>query len=209
MVKNRRGFSLVEVAVIMTLTLTLLALTAGYFVRGQRYAAETETYSSVQRTASQALRRMTNDIYRANADQMSTAGQSIAFLSYAPALQQGTELELQTGAGAGAGSILWKKWQGFFYDDATDTLYRGEVKLVAPVALPADALPALEAADFPTAGSLVRERLPGQISKCTFTRLGRRVRIELAAIGQAPISVQKNEQREVEIQVTTEVSVIN
>lgn len=210
MVRHRfRGFSLVEVAVIMTLTLSLLTLTASYFVQGQRYAAETETYSTVQRAASGALRRMTDDIYRANAAQMSCSGQAIAFLSYAAPLGEGPELELSSASGADVGKIVWKKWLGFYYDADEKALYRGEVPIATPTTSPADATPSIAAADFQAATGLVKQRLPGEVEEFAVTQLGRRVRIELTVQGRASISVQQESQRDVKVSVRTEVAVLN
>lgn len=208
MVKPRRprGSSLVEVGLVMTLTLTLMTLMSLYFVRGQRYAAETEAYSSVQRAANNLLRQMTDDIRR-SAEEIHVSSGCVIFLSFAPIAEEepGTGLQLEPGTG----KILWKKWIGYYHDAAQETLFRAEDPLDDQLTDPSTA-PEVDPVLFRTAPEISRRALPGKVRAFSASGSGPRlIKLRLTTRGRSPISGASEAQREIEVTVATEAAVLN
>jgi type II secretory pathway pseudopilin PulG len=206
MVGRSRGFTVVEVSLVMLLTLVLMTLMASYFVRGKHYAAETETYSSAQRSANALLRHMADDIYRSSDQQLDVKPGSVVFLSFAPATGGEPLLELQPGTG----KILWKKWVGYYHDATSGTIYRGELPLSPPIPeVSTPAQPATDALLFRTEPAVRRQPMPGQIRSFSVAQVGRRVRFRLTTWGRAPIVTNTDAQRDVEVSVETEIALLN
>jgi hypothetical protein len=191
---------------VMTLTLALMTLMALFLVRGQRYAAEIETYSSVQSSANTLLRKMTDDIYRSSADQVVVGGSGLIFLSFGPTDDDQPPLELE----ATTGKILWKKWVAYYLDGPSETIYRGELPLADTLTdLSVAAAPAVDLATFPSAPGVSLRTLPGKVKAFSVTQMGDRIRLRLRTRGMAPISARTDAQREVEVSVETDVALLN
>jgi hypothetical protein len=196
----------VEVAMVMTLTLTLMTLMAAYFVRGQRYAAETETYSSVQRSANTLLRKMTDDIYRSSVEQIEVGTNRVIFLSFGPTDDNEPELELEPTTG----KIVWKKWVGYYHDVGQETVFRGELPLDSTISdLSTAASPAVDLLTFPTLGGVSRRPLPGKVRSFSVTQIQDRIRLRLTTWGRSPIVANSDALREVVVSVQTEVALLN
>ena len=209
MVRRPAGFTLVEVSLVMSLTLTLLALMGFYLVRGQRFAAETETYSSVQSSANTLLRRMTNELYRSSSKQVVVEpGVGLIFLSFGAKPGEDPPLDLQLDPETG--KILWTKWVGFTFDKASETITRGELALTENLLdLDTPAQPAIDISLFRTLPEVRRQPQPGRVKSFTASKVGNRVHLRLRTHSTAPIATQTDEQRQVEVSVETEVSLLN
>lgn len=208
MVKRCAGFTVVEVAMVMTLTLTLLTLMGMYMVRGQRYAAETETYSSVQSSANTLLRRITNELYRSSSKQVVVEPGGLIFLSFGPtaAEEPGRDLELDPETG----KIIWKKWVGFYFDENSETVLRGELALEEKILdLDTPVEPAMDLPTFRVLPTVRRHPEPGRVKSFSATLIGNRVRLRLRTHGVAPVVTHTEEQKQVEVSVETEVSLLN
>lgn len=193
----------------MTLTLTLLTLMGAFLARGQRFAAETETYASVQSSANTLLRRMTNELYRSSSKQVVVEpGVGLVFLSFGAKPGEEPPVDLQLDSETG--KIQWKKWVGFTFDEATETITRGELALSENLLdLDSPAEPAMDLVLFRTLPDVRRQPEPGRVKSFTASKVGNRVHLRLRTHGTVPIATQTDEQRQVEISVETEVSLLN
>lgn len=208
MVRRDSGFTVVEVALVMTLTLTLLSLMGFYMVRARRFAAETETYSSVQSSANTLLRRMTDELYRSSSKQVVIEPGGLIFLSFGPLSDEepGPELQLDPETG----KIVWKKWVGFYFDESSERIFRGELALDETLLdLDTPAVPAVELSTFRALPAVKRQPEPGRVISFSATQMGNRVRLRLRTHGEAPIVAETQQQKEVEVSVETEVSLLN
>ena len=208
MVRRSPGFTLVEVGLVMTLTLTLLTLMGVFLVRGQRFAAETETYSTVQSSANTLLLRMTNELYRSSSKQVVVEPGGLVFLSFGAKPDEEPPLDLQLDPETG--KILWKKWVGFYFDEGSQTIFRGELGLSENLLdLDTPAEPAIDLPLFRTLPEVRRVPEPGRVKSFQASKVGNSVHLRLRTHGSAPIATQTDEQRQVEVSVETSVSLLN
>lgn len=207
MVKHSRGFTVVEVSIVMTITFMLLTLTTAFLLRGKAYAAETETYASTQRTANTLIRKMSDDIYRTTLDQVQVDNGSVAFLSFGPTSSSEPPVTLDPLTGR----ICWKKWVGFSLNTDDHTIYRGELELagysINPQVTPP--VPMVDAAGFATDPAVSRQPLPGRVRDFTVAKIDDRIQLSVTTWGESPIVTDDPSRREVVVTVRTELTLLD
>lgn len=205
---KRSGFTLIEAAIVLALTAALLALLAMYFVRGQRYAADTETYATVQRQSSIVLRKLTSDLATGAYQHLDTSpdGDAVWFLSSGPTAEGQPYVEFREENG----KIFWKKWVCYYFDAASGTVMRAEQPLASPDSeLLAPPSPAADVETFRTSPAVARQPVGRQISRFRASRTTRGVQIRLATMAEAPLTNSTADQRETEVEVSSEIMLIN
>ncbi len=199
-----RGFSFVEVSLIMGMTLGILTLVGMFFSRGQRYAAETRTYAEAQSAATSLLRKMSDNLYRCSYEQRQIASGCAFFLSHAPLENDSKKLELSY-----SGQIAWKKWLGYRFDSTNKTIYQGELPLrdfhydltIAPTTL-------IDAETAATNPSISWKPLPGKVRNFSIGTADQRVRVRMTTEALTPIAGSQAE-REITVSVSGEIALYN
>ena len=190
----------------MTLTLTLMTLMTMYLVRGKNFAAETETYASVQRSANQLLRRISNDIYHSSAKNNQITTNTVIFLSFAPTDSSDPELELE----ADSGLIMWKKWVSYYYEAGQTTLFRAELPLTTPTSdLTTAPGPSMDAVIVRTQPDVVRRPLATNVTDFNISGTPKMLKVRLTTQGDSPVASVSDAQRRVSVTVETEISIVN
>lgn len=202
--RDSRGFTIIEVSLVMGLTFALLTLIGVYFSRGQRYATESRVYSEAQTTATSLLRKMSDRLYHCSYQQRQLAAGCGFFLSYEPIGDEPMKIELSH-----SGQIAWKKWLGYRFDSATKTVYQGERPLAAlhyDLAHPPS--PLIDAGNAVNDGTITWKPLPGTVRTFALSTAGQRARIRLTTEAEAPVA-GSDSHREVTVSVTGEVALYN
>ena len=202
-----RGFTVLEVSLVMLLTFLLLGLVSMFLLRGKHYAAETEVYSSAQRTANAILRKITDDVYHSTVEHIKVTSGSVVFLSFEPSDPDQPFLDLEPNSG----KIRWKKWVGFYHNDDEQTVYRGELALHSVLSnLDDTPSPIVEALDFKVSPDVSRQPLPGKVSEFSVARIDDRIRVQLTTREEASIVTNNNpDQRVVTVSVQADVALLN
>ncbi len=206
MVKQRpNGFTIIEIAIIMTLTLGLLTLVGVYFTRGQKYAAQTQVYAEAQGAATTIMRRISEQAYRGTLSQRDVQADGLVFLSYGALGDESARIELEHNTG----KITWKKWVGFYFVPAQKTVYQGELSLQTKLyELSTPAAPAMTVNDFKTDTRVARVPMPGKVRDFRVSTINQRIRVQLTTENLAPVSGNENT-KEITVQVSGEVAVYN
>lgn len=203
--RARAGFTLIEIGVVISLTLGLLALVGVYFARGQRYAAESRAYAEAQSAATAILRSMTEELGYCAFDPRVVEPGCAFFLSYRPADDDEAVLDLTN-----SGQILWRKWIGYYLDPTLQQVVRGELALRTPL----DDLttgtpdPEMSPSDFRTSSDVTRRPFPGKVRAFSVATMDQRIRIVLTTESVAPI-VDHDSQKEITITVEGEIAFYN
>lgn len=203
-----RAFTLLEAAIVLSLTSLLLGLLAMYFVRGQRYAVDTETYASVQRQAAVVLRKITADLATGGFEYLDTDpdGSAVWFLSSGPTAEGQPYVEFREETGR----LIWKKWVCYYFDPANRTIMRAEQPLTTPDSeLLAPPEPAADITAFRSSAAVIRQPVGREIKSFRASRTTRGVQLRLAVQAEAPLPNTTLEQRETEVEVSSEVMLIN
>ena len=193
---------------VFALTGVLLTLVTLYFVRGQRYATDSETYSTVQRNTAVVLRKITSDLYTATATQMevSPGEDAIWFLSSRPTAAGQPELDLNSATG----KIYWRKWVCYYYDAASESVMRAEIALDTPdselTALPARPL---TQAYFQTSPNVLRQPIGMHVKAFQITRTPKGVYVAVRTHAEAPLTNTRGQDRRVEVSLASEVTLLN
>jgi hypothetical protein len=204
--RRSRGFTLVEGLIVCTLLLGMMGLVAAFFSRGQRYTVETNSYATVQRDANEILRKVSDDLYRATTNQCRPGPGSIVFLSYGPTDADQPPLELENPGG----KILWKKWVGYYLDAPSKTMYRTEVPLDDKTSdLMTAPDPDVDDAYVRSEPGLARRPCGHGVSSFVVTPSPTRFRIALTTTGAANLTGWDENQRKIEVTVSTEISVLD
>lgn len=207
-VRRRRGFSLLEAAVVLGLVLTLMVLLTMYFVRGNRYAVETETYATVQRASNQLLRRVTNDLYRATKAYLHVEpdGRALWFLCFEPAQSDQPFLEFQETDG----QIVWKKWVCYYRDPDTNVVTRAEQALDPATAnLLVEPLPAVDLDHFQSSTAVSRTEVARDVVSFLVSATEGGVLVSLTSRKEAPLTETTDSQRTVEVSASHQVRLMN
>lgn len=203
--KNHRGFTIIEVSLVMALTLGLLSLIGIYFSRGQSYAAQTRSYADAQSAATSILRRISDQAYRGTLRQRDVQADGLVFLSYGAAENDVARVELERNTG----KIVWKKWVGYYFDPTQKTVYQGELPLLTKLYdLGTPAEPAMTIADFRTDPRVAKVPMPGKVRDFRVSTVNKRIRIQITTEAMAPIA-GNDSQKEITVQVSGEVAVYN
>lgn len=204
--RGRRGFSLVEVSLIMGLTFLLMGLVTAFFLRGKQYLAETETYSSTQRAANALLRKISDDVYHSTVHQIRVLSGNIAFLSFGATSDDAAPIVLDPLTG----KIVWRKWVGYSFAPQEEKIYRGELELTSTTMDPEVQLPVpMAAAGFALGPGVTRHPLPGRVRDFSVARINDRIRLSVTTWDIAPVVTRTESEREVVITVQTEVALLN
>lgn len=206
--RQQRAFTLLEASLVFCLLLLLMALVTMYFVRGNRYAIETETYATVQRASNQLLRRITNDLYRAAKSYLHIEpdGQAFWFLSSEPVQPEQPFLEFEeTG-----GQIVWKKWVCYYRDPTTDVVSRAEQPLDPATAnLLTAPEPAVDLGHFRSSASVHRKEVAQNIVRFAVSAADGGVLVSLTSHKQAPLTETTATQRTVEVSASQQIRLTN
>ncbi len=200
---TKRGFTFVEVSLAMGLTLGLLTLIGIYFSRGQRYAAETRAYAEAQSSATNLMRRISDELYKGAYSHRKPEANGIVFLSYGAVDNETSRVELERTSGR----IAWKKWVGFFHNPQQKTVYQGVLPLTTTLFdLAHSPDPEITFNDFVETARVTP--LPGKVRNFSIRTLNHRVQIDLTTEALVPVTGSDNE-REIVVKVSGEVAIYN
>lgn len=200
-----RGFTFIEVSLVMAFTLGLLTLIGLYFAKGQRYSAQTRAYVEAHSYATTIVRRVTDQAYRCTLSQRDIDADAVVLLSYGALESDPNKVELEFGTGR----IAWKKWVGFYFDSDQKTVFQGELPLIDELYnLEDDAEPRLKVTDLRTDPAVKRTPLPGKVRNFRVSTVGDRLRVEVTTESQAAVSGNESEKL-FTVKVTGEVAIYN
>ncbi len=206
MVTKPRGVTLPEVLIVMTLLLGFLGLVSAYFVQGQNYHTDISSFTSVQRNATQTLRRVTETLGHSASLYSQTGPEGALFLSYEPNTQGESDLLLDPISG----EITWRKWIALVHQSELRKLTRIDVPLTQNsselVTVPEPAVLLSDALALP-GGS--KRTLGEGIDRFAISSFGRGYKIELTTSGNAPISSWDDNKRRIEVTVSSTVAIQN
>ena len=208
MVRRPPGFTLIEAAIVFALMAALMTLVSMYFVRGQRYQADTETYATVQKNSSVVLRKVTSDLYTGTVKEMqvSPAEDAVWFLSSRPNGPDQPFLQFD----AKTGKIVWRKWVCYYYDSVGKALVRAEVPLDPPDSeLLMPPTPAVSLAFFQTSPSVTKQPVGRRVNEFRVGRTTKGVIVSLSTQAEAPLTNTEANDRLVQVQISSEVTLIN
>jgi hypothetical protein len=186
----------------------LLTLVTMYFVRGQRYAVDTETYSTVQRNTAVVLRKVSSDLYAATSKQLdvSPGEDAIWFLSSRPTAPDQPDLDFNLTTG----KIFWRKWVCYYFDAPTERVIRAELaldtpdsELLAPPARP------LSAGFFQTSPDVERQPVGRHVQAFRVSRTSSGVFVSVRTHAEAPLTNSNGQDRQVEVHLSSEVTMLN
>lgn len=203
-----RGSSLIEVGLVFTLLAGLLTLVAIFFVRGQRYATDTETYATVQRNSAMVLRKVTSDLAASTLQLMesSPSEDAVWFLSSRPAAPTDPYMEFNPTTG----KIMWRKWVCYYHDAATQSVIRAEMPLDEPesefLVAPARGV---SLGFFQTSPDVVRQPVGQRVSFFRTVRTGNTVQVSLITQAEAPLTNSTAQDRLVEVRISSDVTLVN
>ncbi len=211
MVRGRAGFTLTEIAVVFSLLLTLLALMAMYFVKGQQYVSDIDAYSTLQRETAVALQRVCDQLARTtprylhaeNHVQSSDPPSYVYCLSPTPNTPGDPLVEF----GGPRHQVIWKKWIGFFHDSAKQEIVFVEIPLTPPTfSLVSQPTPAISYSSLVTAP---RPRTVGRrIAEFAVERFDKRLSVTMVGRGVSPVPLRTENDRVLEIHVNSQVSLV-
>ena len=200
-----RGFTIIEVSLVMAFTLGLLTLIGLYFAKGQRYATQTRAYVEAHSCATTIVRRVTDQAYRCTLQQRDIDADAVVLLSYGALESDLLKVELEFGTGR----IAWKKWVGYYFDSDKKTVFQGELPLTDELYdLKDDAEPQLTVTDLRADSAVKRIPLPGKVRKFRVSTVGNRLRVEVTTESQAAVSGNESE-KQFTVNVTGEVAIYN
>ena len=209
MVKRRlRAFTLLEAAIIFSLMALVMVLVTMYFVRAQRYAADTEAYASVQRDATVVLRKVSSDLYAATLKEIgySDDQDAVWFLSSRASAPGQSFVEFREETGR----IVWRKWVCYYFDAASGELVRAERALDSPDSeLLNSPTPTPSLAYFRTSPDVLRQPVGRKLKAFRVSPTTKGVNVALTTHGEAPVTNSTAEQRLVECSLATQVTLIN
>ena len=201
---------MLELVIVFSLLMTLLALVTMYFVKGRHYVADTEAYSSLQREGSQALRRIKEQLERSTMLHMTPHAQEspatepshVYFLSFHSDDSPGVVF-----GGLNGSQVFWKRWLCFFHVPENEQVFQAEVPLSPPtfdiVTKPA---PDVNYASFQGA----KQKMVGsRISELSFRKLGQSLLVSLEVRGLSPVPMRLEEDKIINIQLNVQVAVTN
>lgn len=205
------GFTLVETSIVLSLLMVLMTLLAVYLARGRRISAETETYASVHDQASVLLRRISDELFRASHHYFDpTDGSGVTMLSYGPVSRPADPDEPFIEFEPINGKILWKKWVCFFLD-GEGTIMRVEEKLASPDSeLLVKPLPDVDTSYFRSLPMSSLQPISRKVKSFQVSLSSERtVTISVTTLAKTPVATAQESDKEVEIQVSTEVNLLN
>jgi prepilin-type N-terminal cleavage/methylation domain-containing protein len=202
----KRGFSIIETVLVMSILSTLLMLVAFFFVRARHFTSDAETYSRVQRQANLSLRRITDDLTSASKTWHQYFGTSVVFLSTEPNNATDPRLEFDSATG----KVLWKKWVCYYYDASQRSIIRSEIPLQTPVSdLTTKPLPNVDLVDFESAPAQKRRQIARDVKLFDVTGTGDSFIISVTCEATSPVPGRQQSDKMVEVTVTTEVNLLN
>lgn len=203
---TRRGVTVVELLIVMSLMSVLLSLVALYFRQARHYTSETETYARVQRQANRTLRRITSDLYLGTKNFSQVYGDSMYFPS-SDALNEGDPpIEFSPLSGR----VMWKSWVGYFLEPSESALYRVQIPFNSPISEPTQSpLPAVDPIAFRAPEVASRSPVAKNISAFEVTRAGSIFFFRVSARDLSPVPRASEADKVVEVTVETQVQLIN
>ncbi len=200
------GTTLLELVIVFSLLSTLLALVAMYFVRGQHYTMDTESYSSLQREAILTIRRMREQLTRSTERHIGVdeVDQSfVYFLSFRSDNPNDPYIEF----GGPESQVIWKKWVCFFHDAEQEEALQADIPLATPTfSLLTKPLPDVSLSSFQAAQ---QKTLGRQIRSLTFHTAENVILISLSAVGESPVPGRTAEDKVLEIHLNSKVTLTN
>lgn len=206
MVSRSRGTTLIELCLVFAMVGVIMTLVSLYFVRARHYASDTETYSTVQRQANLALRRLTDAFYKGSKEWDQYYGDSVIFLSSEALTPSEPDLEFD----AMTGEIVWKKWVCFYHDPVSQQIIRAE----QPLALPTSNLltqpePEVSPEYFRTESALTRRTVARDVKNFQVVGTGTSYEVTVTCEAFSPVPGKSEEEKRVEVTVTTEIFLLN
>ncbi len=192
--------------VVMALLGGLMSLVAMFMQHGRNYASDAETYSRVQRSATLALRRITDDIYTGSGNFLQCYGDSLVFLSSRSPDPQDSIV----GFHETTGRVLWKSWLCHYYDAQEQVVIRAELPLTLPISEPGELPePTVGPATFRTQSSVRRTPIAQNVQAFEVTRAGPTVMVKITCHDETPVPQIDPARKAVEVTVNGEISLIN
>ncbi len=200
------GVTISELVVVMGLLGGLMSLVALFMWQGRNYASDTEVYSRVQRSATQALRRITDDLYAGTSNLFQSYGDSAVFLS-SRSFEVGDPLvEFHPTTGR----VFWRSWVSYYHDLAKETVVRADLPLVTPISEPGETpAPQVGPETFRTQSSVRRLPVAKNVSSFQVVRPGQTVMVRITCRDETPVPQPDPISKPVEVTVYGEVSLIN
>jgi len=128
----RRGFSILELMVGMSIVLLFLSISYFTLAQGVRYVRETDTYAFPQKEGAVLVRKLSEELSNSHERWVIPGLQaaSVRFLSAENPDNQTTRLDFD----AVTGRPLWKKWVCYAWNSITKQVSRYEVPLAPTTA---------------------------------------------------------------------------
>lgn len=204
--RRSKGVTVVELAVVMALLGGLMSLVALFMKQGRDYASETEVYSRVQRSATRALRSITDDLYKATESSFNCYGDSAIFLSSRGFDSGEPSIEFHPSTGR----VLWRTWVSYYHDATNETVVRADLPLSRPISEPGEVpAPSVGPETFRTQASIRRAPVAKNVTALEIVRPGQTVMVRMTCRDESPVSQPNPDNKVVEVTVYGEVHLIN
>jgi len=206
---RRRGFSLIELILAMSMLLGFLVITHMTLYQGTRYVKETDTYAYPQKEGSVVLRKLRDELSN-SIDRWAIPGAnagSIRFLSANAVLAQTPHLDFDPVTG----DLVWKKWVTYLWNPTAETITRYELPLQTPTSvLVSEPSPTVIPDDFPTQPGVRSRCLARGINFFQILPSGNgRWLISLTAEKQVSVSSRRNRPERVRVNFETTAVILN
>lgn len=211
MVRRCRGFTILEMVIIFSLLLLLLSLTALYFVKGQRYLADVEAYSTLQRESSLTLRHITTRLARSTPRHMVAKTQEDAtedpsyvyFLSFEPY----DPIEPYILFDGPVHQVVWRKWVCLFHAPEEEQIKVAYIPLISSTHdLSSKPAPDVDYASFLSAKP---QSLGRHFTQVAFRQSEQKVSVMLTARAHSPVPQRLEKDKVIELQIHSRVSLVN
>ena len=165
---SRRGFTVVETVVALSLLSLLLLGLYAVLTIGYRQAREAEVFETVHREAMVGVKKLTQEIELTSRGSFSDLSSGPTFVIFASPQQLQSAPNFEQYSYDGNGDLRWQKWVCYYLDSADQTVYRAEMALPSPVPAPPTAATQPPLSDFQALSAAERKPVFRNCSQLRF-----------------------------------------
>ena len=133
---SRRGFTVVETVVALSLLSILLLGLYAVLTIGYRQAREAEVFETVHREAMVGVKKLTQEIELTSRGSFNDLSAGPSFIVFASPQQMQTVPNFEQYTYDGNGDLHWQKWVCYYLESSEQTVYRAEIALSSPLPAP-------------------------------------------------------------------------